>query len=181
MALITLAELKAQLNMDASNTSHDVELAIYVAAAIEAIELARGEVIDPRAVTVRITATDANTLVLPYVPVTSVTSIETVDGETTYAPADFDVPASGTLTRIAGPVLVAGRIVVAYQAGYATPPARYKLAALIVAQHLWETQRGSVTGGGGAIGTEETFDPRQGYALPRRAQELLGAAIPGVA
>jgi hypothetical protein len=67
-----------------------------------------------------------------------------------------------------------------YLAGRSDVPANVDLAARLILQHMWETQRGR-QGAERRGGSDEVFDPRFGFSIPRRAQELLGAQAPGVA
>ncbi|MEV7907699.1 hypothetical protein, partial [Streptomyces anulatus] len=90
---------------------------------------------------------------------------------------------AGVLLRMAGTyecVWEAGRITVAYVAGRTEVPAHVRQAARIMVQHLWETQRGRM-GAARTAGSEEVWDPRWGYAIPRRALELLGDHSMGMA
>jgi hypothetical protein len=70
-------------------------------------------------------------------------------------------------------------VLATYQAGYTTVPANIRLGALIIVQHLWETQRGMM--GVQLGGDGETYVTGRGFAIPRRAIELLGPQLPGVA
>jgi hypothetical protein len=66
-----------------------------------------------------------------------------------------------------------------YQAGEVVIPDDYRLAALIIIEHLWETQRGTM--GVQLGGDSEGYSPGRGFAIPRRALELLDTQLPGVA
>jgi hypothetical protein len=76
---------------------------------------------------------------------------------------------------------VCGLVDVTYQAGYAAIPERYKQGALIILQHVWETQRGVGNVRAGVVGPEDTYDRRQEFTIPKRAIEWLGPARPLVA
>ncbi len=57
----------------------------------------------------------------------------------------------------------------------------YKLAALFIVAHLWESQRAAVAGPQGPFGEDELLRPAgQGYAIPHRALQLLGEPAPMV-
>ncbi len=71
------------------------------------------------------------------------------------------------------------RIAVTCTAGLSAVPAHVRLAALITVQHLWETQRGGRDRR--FTGNEDAWNPGMGYALPRRALELLGDQVSGIA
>jgi hypothetical protein len=114
-------------------------------------------------------------------PVISVTSIATVDGSQswTVSPSTMYVDsASGMVQVLSGPP-VRGPLLVTYQAGYAAVPANIRLAALIIIQHLWGTQRGAM--GVQLGGDSDNWMAGRGFAIPRRAIELLGPQLPGVA
>lgn len=181
--VVTVAETKLQLNMD--DTTSDAELAVFISAASEAIEDYVGAVVD-RSVT-EVFDGGRDRVLLSKLPVVSITSV--TDNGTVLAAAGYKVDSpSGVLTRVSGRdpypftpgiqslsvVYVAGRA-----ATTAAAPSRYKMAALIIIQHLWETQRPAAAGPF-AQGSDD-FDPRYTYSIPRRALELLGEPIGGIA
>lgn len=180
MPLITLADAKSQLHIKSANL--DGELQTYVDGAIRAVERARGEIIESRSFTDEMWLSFSTSFMLSRVPVVSLTSVATLDGVVTWNVANLHVELnSGAVTVLSG-APVNGNVAVVYTAGYASPPPDFKLAAKIILQHLWETQRGA----DGAVrsfvtGADETYDPRYSYAVPRRALELLGIPLPGVA
>jgi hypothetical protein len=57
--------------------------------------------------------------------------------------------------------------------------ANVRLASKIIIQHLWETQRGTM--GVQLGGDSDNYVAGRGFAIPRRAIELLGPQLPGVA
>jgi hypothetical protein len=85
---------------------------------------------------------------------------------------------TGLVAVASGPAFT-GALDVTYQAGLAIVPEDYRLAGLIIIQHLWETQRGTM--GVQLGGDSETYMPGRGFAIPRRAMELLDPPLPGVA
>lgn len=177
-ALVTLDEAKAHLNL--SGSAEDAELLGMVEAVTAPIERIVGAVL-PATYTERHDGGGA-AIALLHPPVLSVTSVTLADG-TVLTADDYEVDAiPAVLTRVsAGSVLrwERGRISVVYLAGMSSVPANVRLAALITVQHMWRTQRGSrdqrFTGG------EETWNPGMGFSLPRRALELLGSKVPGIA
>ncbi|MFF9097565.1 head-tail connector protein [Streptomyces sp. NPDC014802] len=183
MGIVTLAAAKAQLNIAASDTGDDVELQGYIDAATAAIEKQLGLVIDPRTVIDEIScASGTRSLLLQSVPVLSLTSVTSLDGSQSWAvgPSVMRVDsASGLVTVLSGPAL-SGTVLVTYQAGTTVIPANWRLATLIVIQHLWETQRGRAGAVPGGSDEPEYF-PGRGFAIPRRAVELLETTLPGVA
>lgn len=176
--IVSLSDAKAQLNVAATYTDDDEELRRYIGAVTGVVEREVGRVVARRSITERQSLDVAATQVLlSNVPVISLTSVATVDGATTWAVSDLDVDGdSGLATVLAGEPL-GGDVEVTYDAGMAIVPENYQLAALIILQHLWETQRGKsgpVPGGGDLV-------VPAGYAVPNRARELLGIPLPGVA
>lgn len=178
MALVALADAKAQLNATGTGDVNDVELQRFVDAVTKPIEDAAGRVLDPRVFTDVLQLSNASGVMLPRAPVTAVTAVVSTDGATTWDPANLFVDTdSGMVTVTSGPALN-GQLAVTYTAGVSPVAANVQLAALITIQHLWETKRGVM---GVAMGGEgETFVP-MGFAVPRRATELLGTPLPGVA
>jgi hypothetical protein len=118
-------------------------------------------------------------LLLRNVPVLSLTSVVSADGATTWNVADLqpDVE-TGCITVVSGPALT-GSVDVTYQVGMVVVPDDYRLAAKIIIQHLWETQRGTM--GVQLGGDNEPYMAGRGFAIPRRALELLDTQLPGVA
>lgn len=179
MAVVTLEQVKAQLGMDPAVTDDDEELQLYMSAGVTAVEDARGEVVEQRTVTDEMTLQGRTAFLLRSTPVTALIAVQAVDGSQSWDVSSLHVDAdSGLVTVLSGPP-VTGLVTVAYTAGPATAPSNYQLATLIVIQHLWETQRGSM---GVQLGGEgEIYTPGRGFAIPRRAVELLGLSMPGVA
>ncbi|MEU4590044.1 hypothetical protein [Micromonospora aurantiaca (nom. illeg.)] len=168
---VTLAELKKQLNR--SDRADDLELQVHLDAAIEVVE----DLVGP--LTVReFTETHCGpTLALNRRPLVSVMSV-TGPGGLVLNDGLYTVDtAAGTLTARWG---ARQDLTVVYRAGWSTIPAAYRLAVLIIAQHLWQTQHG---GGGRVLPGDDTIAmPGMGFAIPSRAVELLtGGMLPGIA
>ncbi|WP_435643872.1 head-tail connector protein [Streptomyces sp. H49] len=181
MSIVTLAEAKAQLNIDPADTSDDDELQAYVDAITGVVEDYKREVIEQRQVSEDLQLRHCRRFRLFSAPVVSLTSVRSVDGRTTWDVSAMRLsPDTGLVRVLFGPP-VSGLVEVVYMAGYATVPERYKRGALVILQHAWETQRGS-SGPvrGGVIGPEEVH-PRFYYSIPRKALEWLGAPRPVVA
>ena len=182
MAIVTLADAKAQLNILASDTSADVELQSFVDAATAAVETQLGQVVDQRTVVEQLDfASSLTAFLLRSVPVISLTSLVSLDGSQTWTvtpPVMYVDGASGCVTVLSGP-LVKGSVLATYQAGYTSVPANIRLAALIIVQHLWETQRGAM--GVQLGGDSDNYVAGRGFAIPRRASELRGPQLRGVA
>lgn len=186
--IIDLAAAKKQVNIPVEETSDDEELAGYVSGVTRVVERYVGVVIG-RSVTDVFDGGGAVVL-LRTLPVLSITSV--TDSGATVEPSGYRVSKpSGVLTRVAGPSplpFLPGfqSVEVTYQAGQAANIAEVKeelgdvrLAALLILQHMWDTQRPAAEGpfSQGA----DDFDPRYTYSIPRRALELLGEPLGGIA
>lgn len=176
MALIDVSMARRQLNDLGASTDND-ELQMWVDAATSAVEKARGVIVNVRDFTAEVDVV-GGVAMLPHIPVVSLTSAESVDGSTTWDVSGLRVAASGAVSARSGPAL-RGTVAFAWTAGMMSPDANYKIAGLIILQHLWETRRGTMGPRHG--GDDEVYVPQLGYAVPRRATELLGLSLPGVA
>jgi hypothetical protein len=175
--IISLSEAKKQLNIDLDDTDDDEEIAGFIRAVTAICERHVG------ALTRRTYSellSGGYGLVLSHPPVLSVTSVtSTRIGGLDQAVGDLDVDGpSGILRRLDGGYV--GPVRVTYLAGRTEIPPNVRLAALVLLQHLWETQRGA-SGGVRVGGSDEVFDPRFGFAIPRRVLELLGDQPAGIA
>jgi hypothetical protein len=181
VAIVTLSDAKAQLNIAASDTSEDVELQGYIDAATAAVETQLGQVVDPRTAVDQLDfASGTTAFLLRSAPVIALTSLVALDGMQTWDVGLAHVDGTSGLVRVLSGPPVKGSVLATYQAGYTAVPAHFRLAALIIIQHLWETQRGTmgtVMGGG----DDQGYIAGRGFAIPRRAIELLGPQLPGVA
>lgn len=116
---------------------------------------------------------------LPQWPVISITSATGRAGEVLdISSAEVD-PTTSEITGI-GPRYT-GKATILYQIGFTAYPDDLELATYIVAGHLWETQRGR-TGSWAQmhgmnddtpVGGDASFYVLRGFALPRRAMELI--------
>jgi len=185
VALLTLAEAKAQLNL--KTDTDDAELQVYIDAATAPIEEYIGPV-EPRAIVERHDAeTGRRVLVLRTMPVLSLTSVTPVlSGGVTYPVDGLTLdPVTGELLRVNGGVF-RGLLDVTVQAGRTTITPTINLAARMFVQHLWRTQRpsrsGGLAGGGDDYSVSEPI-VGYGYAVPNRVLELLAPyrLPPGVA
>jgi hypothetical protein len=103
------------------------------------------------------------------------------DGTTTWDVTQMRAAPSGVVRVMNGPP-VAGIVDVAYIAGYQQIPPHYKRGALVIVQHLWETQRGPGTAASGVIGTEEHWrQAGEFFSVPDKSKELLGPPRPMLA
>lgn len=162
---ITLAEVKAHANIPAGDTSHDTELDLFRGAAQEHVESLIGPVLH-RVVTGTVHA-HGGVVVLPLAPVVSVESLTSSGTAVTYTL----VGASGLLTG----VTVRGDLSVSFTAGRSVAPDAVRVAALVIAEHLWKTQLGNQPASGVYPAEDElTVSAGLGFAIPNRALELLG-------
>jgi hypothetical protein len=181
--LVSLADIKAQTNI--SNTASDEELRSYLEAATGVVERHLGRAVVRRARTEQHLLRSGAALVVNWSPVISVTSLAMVDGSFTWNPATLYASSAGVITCPLGTAPY-GHVTVTYVAGMTVVPEEYGLAARIIVQHLWETQRGAAgaprAGGlGDTLGVSRGAGSGLGYAIPNRALELLGTGMPGVA
>lgn len=187
--MITLDAAKEQVNIPASDATHDTELQAYVDAVTAVVERQTGEVVTPQSFTERhdvaYRRADRYDVYRPHVslvlqrhPVISLTSVARVDGTQTWNVADLDVDPSG-LVRVQAGAQLYGLILVTYQAGYSSVPPAWALAARFIVQHLWKTQRGS---SGPRMGGADADTIEAGMAtVPRDVWMLLGDQPPVVA
>lgn len=181
--LVTLAEAKDQVNI--TDSSADSELPRFISSATGVVERYVGPVVH-RTVTETFNG-GGRTVLLGWRPVVSVTSV-TEDGTALASDGYRVATESGVLTRMAGPSasrFAAGvaSVVVTYVAGQAANtaavPGHIRMAALIIIQHMWETQRPAAAGPFSQAADD--YDPRYAYSIPRRALELLGEPVGGIA
>lgn len=172
MALPTVADLKKHINIPADVTADDAELGEVLDAAVELVASMVGP-LESGAVTEVHRGVDSRLLVLRQMPATSLTSVSLryATGETSALTlSDFDLDTEAGIVRLVSGGWLAGTYVVVYDAGRATLPASVRLAVLIVAAHLWETQR---VPGVNRFGSPDEPSVSRGYAIPNRAAELL--------
>ncbi|GAA3550821.1 hypothetical protein GCM10022419_033870 [Nonomuraea rosea] len=176
--VISLRAAKKQLNIDEDDTDDDEEIADHLRSVTAVCERYAGAL-------VRATHTEKHTggyaLALNHVPaleLVSVVAIRTGGVGQDVADLDLDGP-TGIVTRLDGGKMY-GPLRATYVAGRTDIPANVSQAAKILLQHLWETQRGTM-GGVRTGGSDEVYDPRFGFSIPRRVLELLGEQPPGIA
>ena len=180
MSLPTVGDLKIHANQ-LSNTD-DLELQNHLDAAVEVVEGLIGPIDAPATVTETHYNTSSDVLVLRRMPVGALVSVSSRVGATTTALTltDYELDVASGLLRVASGARFYGSYTVSYTSGRAVLPASIHLACLIVAEHLWQTQR--MPGmrddvqpgfGGGADGVPGAGSVGRGFAIPHRAQELL--------
>lgn len=174
MALLALAEAKAQLNI--TTTTNDLELESYIGALTAVIEGYVGPV-ETQEVTETVDGR-GQFLALLRPPVQSIASITPImNGGSALDPAGLHVDKpSGVVRRTDGGSFTGGPWTVVYTAGRGTIPPTINLAARILLQHLWRTQlaqaRGGLAGGNSDFSVSDPI-PGFGYAVPNRVLQLL--------
>ncbi|WP_027930698.1 hypothetical protein [Amycolatopsis thermoflava] len=173
--IVSLADAKEQLN--GASSASDEELRFFLEGTTGAVEGHLGQAVVRRNFTEEVAVTGGRA-VLTWSPVVALISATTVDGVVLDVD-DLNLSPSGVVSGIG----IRSRVVFVYKAGMAIVPANVGLAARIILQHLWETQRGSSGGArpGGLGDSMQLGQGHFGYALPNRAIELLGAGLPGIA
>lgn len=173
--VVSLADAKAQLNI--ASTTYDDEISGFIRSVTAVCERYVGS-LGRKSYTER--HAGGRVIVLLHAPVLTVTSITPVrSGATAPDLGDLDVDsATGIIRHLCG--RISGPVMVTYTAGRVDIPPNVRQAALLIIQHMWETQRGA-SGSVRVGGADEAFDPRQTFSIPRRAQELLGAQNPVIA
>lgn len=183
--IVSLAQAKAQLNI--TSTSSDDELGLYLAAVTRIVEKFVGPVVI-RPYT-QVVAADRPFLsylprmgpgLTPVLTLTSLTPLYTTGIGTWVAGGALADPVTGELRQASGLGLYGGPWTAVYTAGQRVVDPTWQLAASMILQHLWKTQRGA-----SALPLQqqdETFIPEIGYAIPNRAADLLRVdSLPGVA
>lgn len=174
--IVSLADAKAHLNI--TGTRDDEELRGWVEAATDVVENYVGPCVR---------RTFSEVFHLPWYGVRSVAlnrspviAVTAISGASL---TDIDTDTSFGIVRHIGDGKFSDRIEITYTAGRTVIPANITKAALIILQHLWQTQR---NGSRGALpGAMDSVDPIPGigYAVPNRALQLMDAyrLPPGVA
>lgn len=173
--VLSLADAKQHLNIPAASSIDDEELRFFLAATTRVVERLAGVVV-PRTVTevVRQRGT-AYSVVFQKTPVLSVTSLTPVDGSAAYDVTALyvDNPLAGIVRRTDGGVISGGPWTGIYRAGRAEVPANVGLAARMLVQHLWETQRGGPMMPPRMAAEAEGGIPGIWFAIPHKVSELL--------
>jgi hypothetical protein len=156
----SLGDLKEHLNI--SSAASDSELLLMLDAANEVVSSMVGD-LDGSTVTERVVVPYGGTVILSGRPVSNVQ----LNGG---AVSGFTVNSAAGLLYNVG---VTGPATVTYTVGGGSTPSAVVLATLIIAAHLWETQRGATPVGPLATADDTALTPGLGFAIPNRARELL--------
>lgn len=168
--VIGLDEAKAFLQIT-SGTS-DEELRVFIAAAAERIEAEVARVLGRRTVVHTFTK-PMGAVTFPGVPILSVTSV--VDGDKTLAATDYILSAQSGVIVPKG-AWESDTLTVTAVCGLVSPPEPVRHSILLLLEHMWQTQRGTMRMG---IGGDD-WSPSMTFTLPNRAREnLIPYKIPG--
>jgi len=171
----TLAEFKTHLNR--SDVTDDTELTMFLTAASLWVEYAIGGPLDVQSFT-EIHWVDGTSPIVPRKrPISAITSITPDQGTVLSSTAYFADTGTATIHLRYG--VAPNWYTLVYTAGLSSVSDRIKLAGLEVARHLWMIQNGSA---GRGFPGDDVIPTPLGFAIPRRAQELLAQdQIPGIA
>ncbi|WP_420123203.1 hypothetical protein [Nakamurella sp.] len=172
--IVTVAEVKKQLNIPETDDSQDDELAVYIAAVTEVVEDIVGPVV-PREVTETHDAAGP-VLLLRQPPAVSITSV--VEAGATLTADDYLVDLDAGILRRRQPygwVGGIGAVTVTYQGGRNTTPAAVKLAAKELVMVNFRPQLGGDYSPFDTDSPEEGIpgEVRLGFFVPNRVRELL--------
>jgi uncharacterized phiE125 gp8 family phage protein len=174
LGVVGLDEVKAHLNI--STDTLDEELRAFMDVATDACERYAGSVLGRRTITAEAHDGGTNAVFLNAGPILSVTTVN----ESGVATTDYTQP-TGTQALLKTAAFYYGtyvnwnmgvnNVVVTYVAGYSEPPPIARQAVLELVRHLWQTQRGSMSGRNALSGDE--YAAGSGWSLPNRCKELL--------
>jgi len=176
--LISLDDLREALNLAATNTTHDAELRLYLAAATCVIEtLDRPYLQETRTHTFD---GGSASLVLPEAPIASVVSIS----NTPQSGTPETIPAtswrantySGIVTALERFPAGVQNITVTYTVGEAQIPANVLMAARELCRHWWQRSQQSPRPSFGGMGADGESVYVANYAIPNFVIGLLQPA-----
>ena len=188
MAIVTLAEARAQLQILDTDVTQDTVLQAYCDAITPMIEEKANEIIDQRTITedydLSWAGAAANlsgfgwvtTLWLRSRPTISLTSVTNVNNGFTWTVGNLRLRSDGRLRVMSGTGFY-GYISVVYVVGYAVVSFNYKQAVLLILQHNWESRRGVGNVQSGVMGLGEQIGP-QSFFMPPKALDWIGAPKP---
>jgi hypothetical protein len=168
MAVLSLPEMKAHLNI--TRTDNDAEIEMMIAAAEAAIAKRVGP-LGPETITARVEGGGA--LILPRTPAVSVTSVTPLGSTAITTGLHLD-QAAATVTYDNGAGFPPGYYDVTYEAGRATCPDDLLMALKELVRHMWTTQRGGSSRPGSQPSDALSNSlPGSAYAFPVRVEQLL--------
>lgn len=187
IAVLPLQDAKDQLNIPQSVTTSDNEITAYVATIQSCLESYTGGPLVNRTITERSEMMSSQTVIpVRQRPLVSVVSITSASGGAIDISAGLDLDANAGLIRrklglpFYGPFFQwLPQVTVSYVAGWGVSvPAAFNVAARMILQHLWVTQRGEALLQ--PFGGETTTVPGFGFAIPNQAAELLDGSLGGI-
>jgi hypothetical protein len=170
VSVVPLAEFKEQLNASAIGSAGDDELQRTLDAAEQHVIRLCGPLAGGTSVEAYLSG---DQLVLPMTRLAAAPTVTDPDGRAVVLAAR-DVNLLSGIIRV--PYRRSGPWTVAVTSS-AEVPADLRLAVLIIAAHLWETQRvpGAGQGGGQGFGQQSAAArPGAAWAVPNRAATLMG-------
>lgn len=174
-ALISVADAKQALNIDADYDGDDSELLLTVRAATDVINYLAGYTVATSVSEVLGVTCDRygrGVIILSHPPVMTVQTLTPqLAGAPVVAAADTTLDALTGALYIPAGVGWSGPYQVEYTAGRSGVPAALQEACRILVQHMWDTQRSGATVVPGA-GGDDTADMTQ-FGLPMRVLELV--------
>jgi hypothetical protein len=176
--LLSRGDARAQLRKPGGDTVDDDELRLYLAAVTSIVE----DIVGAQASTSGSTTFDGgkDAVLLPSA-VSAVLQV-TEDGVVLAAGSDYTVNASSGIvhrgTQLAPYTFLPGRqnIVVTW-AGAGADDENIRLAARIILRHLWQAD--GAGGGRPTVPAPDLVDTPTGFAIPRRAMQLLTPSAAG--
>jgi hypothetical protein len=177
-AILSLSDAKRQLNI--SGSGDDNEIRKYILATTSIIEGYVG------ATVIKEYVDEFNgRVMLRRGPMVELVSVTALGSSTDYDVADLTVNPFGQLVITTTGAMLCGYYRVTYTAGYSVIPQNRIQAALIIIQHMWDTQRPNDPRRPARPNADE-FNPQDAvgrfFSIPRRAVELLEAeSLGGVA
>jgi uncharacterized phiE125 gp8 family phage protein len=173
--IVSLADVRRHLRIRDLNPDRDELLRDYLDAATELCEDHTSRTYRRQTVVEAYSGGGCG-LLLRSLPAQSITAV--VESGISLTASDYTLaPATGILYR---GTTAGGRtwrdgienITVTYVAGATSVKAKVRLAVLELVRHLWDPQRGGA-GLPRQAGAGDQWDPREGYAIPARVEELL--------
>jgi len=171
MGIVALADAKARLQITTSQ--EDADLSAFIEAIATPVELHLKTIIDPRTIEEDLDLCGRPRFWLTNTPVISLTSAVSLDGSVTYDVTRWKVAPSG-LVRVVSGGAPTGTVTLTYRAGLAVIPGNIREGALVILQHVWETQRRPGGLLSGVVGVEEIRRSLSSFTIPAKAREWLG-------
>lgn len=178
---LSLSQVKAHLNIDATDISNDDELRAMILAATDYAEGVVGPM-SRRTVTETVDGRGRSAVLLSNAPAVTVSAV-LVNGVTVSDSGYSLDTEAGVLHRVDGYTASTWtdgfrNVEVTYTAGRTSIPAGLQHAVLELVRHLWETQRGVSR----RVRSGDDYVPGAGYTFPNRVREALSRwEQPGIA